>query len=292
MEIVITSASGANGEGLGAVLRFGLDGRRNAPFPKDAGIVDPRGLHIHPDGEHLYVNSGDNRVLLLDTVGSVTAATPTIRDLNPGGGVVAPDGRYCVGSRTMGTLLAFPPDLGSPGELLLPRGVAAFPRGFAFAPDRRLFLAAGASAAGLGAGRIWVGTSNRNLELLIEDPELSPLDLTLAPNGNVLVSSEFPFGSPSASERYANTTPTTASSSASSHLMRPFRFGDQEDFGFLPKAAFVALRATRSSPSTSRRRGVSALLSALTGCTDRRSNSFHELEIRTPRGPPSGMAAC
>jgi DNA-binding beta-propeller fold protein YncE len=198
MQIVVTSASGANGEGLGAVLRFGLDGRRAAPFPEDAGIVDPRGIHVHPDGEHLYVNSGDDRVLLLDEGGSVTAATPTIRDLNPGGGVVAPDGRYCVGSRTMGTLLAFPPDLRGPGELLLPRSVAAFPRGFAFAPDGRLFLAAGASAAGDETGRILVGASNRDLELLIDDPELSPLDLTLAPNGNLLVSSEFPFGSPNA----------------------------------------------------------------------------------------------
>jgi hypothetical protein len=28
----------------------------------------------------------------------------------------------------------------------------------------------------------------------VEDPELSPLDLTVAPNGNVVVSSERPFG--------------------------------------------------------------------------------------------------
>lgn len=33
---------------------------------------------------------------------------------------------------------------------------------------------------------------------LVEDPELSPLDLTLAPNGNVVVSSEHPFGAPDA----------------------------------------------------------------------------------------------
>jgi hypothetical protein len=30
--------------------------------------------------------------------------------------------------------------------------------------------------------------------LLVSDPELSPLDLTLAPNGNLVVSSEWPFG--------------------------------------------------------------------------------------------------
>jgi hypothetical protein len=29
---------------------------------------------------------------------------------------------------------------------------------------------------------------------LVTDPELSPLDLTVAPNGRIVVSSEFPFG--------------------------------------------------------------------------------------------------
>ena len=33
---------------------------------------------------------------------------------------------------------------------------------------------------------------------LVNDPALSPLDLVIAPNGNVVVSSEFPFGSPEA----------------------------------------------------------------------------------------------
>jgi hypothetical protein len=33
---------------------------------------------------------------------------------------------------------------------------------------------------------------------LVEDPELSPLDLIVAPNGNLLVASEHPFGAPDA----------------------------------------------------------------------------------------------
>jgi hypothetical protein len=33
---------------------------------------------------------------------------------------------------------------------------------------------------------------------LVNDPELSPLDLTVAPNGHILVASEFPFGAPHA----------------------------------------------------------------------------------------------
>jgi hypothetical protein len=33
---------------------------------------------------------------------------------------------------------------------------------------------------------------------LVTDPELSPLDLTVAPNGHILVASESPFGAPDA----------------------------------------------------------------------------------------------
>jgi hypothetical protein len=33
---------------------------------------------------------------------------------------------------------------------------------------------------------------------LVTDPELSPLDLTMAPNGHIVVASEFPFGSSNA----------------------------------------------------------------------------------------------
>jgi hypothetical protein len=74
MRIVVTSASGANGNGRGTLLAFDLNGHSLGPFAAEAGIVDPRGLHVHPDGRHLYVNNGDDRVLLLDERGAVVAS--------------------------------------------------------------------------------------------------------------------------------------------------------------------------------------------------------------------------
>jgi DNA-binding beta-propeller fold protein YncE len=199
MQIIVSSASGSNGQGLGVLLAFAPDGTGGTPFATDSGIVDPRGLHVHPDGRHLYVNSGDDRVLLLDTMGKVVAATPPIPELNPGGGFVVPDGRFCVTSRTMRTVVAFPADLRGPGEPLFRRGVVSFPRGFAFAPDGRLFLASGTSAGDTGPGRILAfAPETKDAITLIEDPDLSPLDLTLEPSGHLLVASEVPFGSPSA----------------------------------------------------------------------------------------------
>jgi DNA-binding beta-propeller fold protein YncE len=189
MHVVVSSA---NGSGFGAVLAF--EAERATDF---ATIEDPRGLHIHPAGAHLYVNSGNDRVVLVDATGTVTAATSSIAGLNPGGGVVALDGRYCVGSRTMRTIIAFPSDLHGSGEQLFPQNLVEFPRGFAFAADGRVYLASGAAATE-ARGRILVGAPHRKLDVFVDDPELSPLDLTLAPNGNVLVSSEYPFGSPSA----------------------------------------------------------------------------------------------
>lgn len=198
MRIVVTSASGANGNGLGTLLAFDLNGHSLGPFAPDAGIVDPRGLHVHPDGRHLYVNNGDDRVLLLDERGAVVASTAPIERLNPGGGVISPDGRYCVTARTWRTIVAFPADLSGPGVTLLPDDVVAFPRGFAFSSDGGLFLAAGATgSSGVGAGVIFAisPAPERRKTRLVEDAELSPLDLTLAPNGNIVTNSEVPFGS-------------------------------------------------------------------------------------------------
>lgn len=197
MRLVVTSASGANGSGQGTLLAFDVDGSPLGPFAPGAGIVDPRGLHVHPDGRHLYVNDGNDRVLLLDERGRVVARTARIERLNPGGGVVAPDGRYCVGSRTLRTVFAFSADLAGPPEPLIPDDAVAFPRGFAFSSDGGLFLAAGATtSSGLGAGAIWAMSlaPGRSKTRLVEDEDLSPLDLTLSAEGNLLVSSEVPFG--------------------------------------------------------------------------------------------------
>src|SRR5580658_2262129 len=52
------------------------------------------------------------------------------------------------------------------------------------------------SPSGVGENTIKVFDADGNLLVarLVEDPQLSPLDLTIAPNGNVVVSSEWPFG--------------------------------------------------------------------------------------------------
>jgi DNA-binding beta-propeller fold protein YncE len=155
-------------------------------------------LHLHPDGKHLYVNNGDDRVLLLDERGEVVASTAPMDRLNPGGGAISPDGRYCVTSRTLRTVVAFAGDLSGPGVPLVPEDVVAFPRGFAFSSDGGLFLAAGATDSSDVAAGVILALSpapQRQRTRLVEDADLSPLDLTLAPNGNILTSSEVPFGS-------------------------------------------------------------------------------------------------
>jgi WD40 repeat protein len=144
------------------------------------------------------VNNGDDRVLLLDERGAVVASTAPMERLNPGGGVISPDGRYCVTARTLRTIVAFAADLSGPGVPLVPDDLVAFPRGFAFSSDGGLFLAAGATgSSGAGAGVIFAISAGpeRRMTRLVEDTELSPLDLTLAPNGNIVTNSEVPFGS-------------------------------------------------------------------------------------------------
>jgi DNA-binding beta-propeller fold protein YncE len=197
VRIVVTSASGANGSGQGTLLAFDRNGHSLGPFAPDAGIIDPRGLHLHPDGRHLYVNNGDDRVLLLDERGAVTASTAPMERLNPGGGAISPDGRYCVTARTLRTVVAFAGDLSGPGVPLVADDVVAFPRGLAFSSDGGLFLAAGATgSSGVAAGVILAisPAPERRKTRLVEDADLSPLDLTLAPNGNIVTSSEVPFG--------------------------------------------------------------------------------------------------
>ena len=44
MLILVTSASGLNGNGYGALLAFKRDGTLIGPFNGDSRIVDPRGL--------------------------------------------------------------------------------------------------------------------------------------------------------------------------------------------------------------------------------------------------------
>jgi hypothetical protein len=194
--LLVTSANGANGDGYGAILGFSADGSLIGPFSQDRRITDPRGLSHDPTSELVYVNSGDDRVLALDRRGGVALDSGRIDDLDPGGAVFGPDGRYYVGLRRRRTILALPPRLDRVGEAILPDGIVPFPRGFGFGPAGDLYLASGIGPSGEGENTIAVFDHRGALRTprLVDDPELSPLDLVLAPNGNIIVSSEWPFG--------------------------------------------------------------------------------------------------
>ncbi len=196
MRILVTSASGANGDGYGAILGFGSDGEFTGPFSSDPRIADPRGLSPDPSGALVYLNSGDDRMLALDPHGSVVRDSGRMPGLDAGGAEFGPDGRYYVTMRRRRTILAMPAALDGEGELVLPEGAVPFPRGFGFGPDGRLYLSSGVAPSGEGDNTIAVFDRSGGLRTprLVADPELSPLDLKLAPNGNIVVASEWPFG--------------------------------------------------------------------------------------------------
>jgi DNA-binding beta-propeller fold protein YncE len=104
MRILVTSASGANGDGYRAILAFGPDGDFLGPFSTDPRITDPRGMSVDPSGALLYLNSGDDRVLALDLDGHVVRDSGPLPGLDPGGGEFGPDGRYYVTMRRRRTI--------------------------------------------------------------------------------------------------------------------------------------------------------------------------------------------
>ncbi|MGB6829015.1 MAG: hypothetical protein WBE41_13290, partial [Terracidiphilus sp.] len=197
MPLLVTSASGANGDGFGAMLAFEADGRLRGPFLYDDRIADPRGLAVDPKENLLFLNSGTDRVLAISSQGRVIRDTGRIEGLNPGGGTFGPDGRYYVGLRGTRTIIALSTSLDDAVEHVLPAQVVPFPRGFAFGQDGRLFLASGIGPNGQGDNAIVAFTQEASTPMepvrLVADPELSPLDLAIAPNGNIVVSSELPF---------------------------------------------------------------------------------------------------
>ena len=196
MRILVTSASGANGNGYGAILSFGPDGEFTGPFSGDPRIADPRGMSLDPSGALVYLNSGKDRILALDLHGYVVRDSGRIRRLDPGGGEFGPDGRYYVTMRRQRTILAVSAALDGEREFLLPEGIVAFPRGFGFGRDGRLYLSSGVAPSGKGDNTVVVFDCSGTLRTprLVTDPKLSPLDLKLAPNGNIVVASEWPFG--------------------------------------------------------------------------------------------------
>src|ERR1700733_13060536 len=99
MPLLITSASGASGNGFGALLAFEWDGTFRGKFIEDDRIADPRGLAVDPKENLLFLNSGADRVLAISSDGRVARDTGRIEGLTPGGGVLGGDGRYFVGLR-------------------------------------------------------------------------------------------------------------------------------------------------------------------------------------------------
>ncbi len=211
MRILVTSASGANGNGYGAILGFGPEGEFTGPFSGDPRIADPRGLSLDPSGALVYLNSGDDRMLALDLHGNVVRDSGPIPGLDPGGAEFGPDGRYCVTMRRRRTILAMPAALDGEGKLLLPEGTVPFPRGFGFGRDGWLYLSSGVAPSGEGDNTIVVFDRSGTLRTprLVTDPELSPLDQKLAPNGNIMVASEWPFGAADAVSSVREYDPAT-----------------------------------------------------------------------------------
>jgi hypothetical protein len=221
MPLLVTSAAGMNGDGYGALLAFDGDGKSLGAFSDDSRIVDPRGLSVDRTEGLLFLNSGSDRVLALGAGGMVVRDTGPVERLNPGGGNFGPDGRYYVGSRSARTVMVFAPSLDVAVEPFLPTAIVPFPRGFAFGHDGRVFLASCTGPNGVGDNTIVAfdsGAVARPIRL-VSDPELSPLDLAIAPNGNIVVSSEHPFGAPDA------ITSVREYDARSGHLVRVFSPG-------------------------------------------------------------------
>jgi DNA-binding beta-propeller fold protein YncE len=234
--ILVTSASGANGDGYGTVLSFSGHGELAGPFSDDPRITDPRGMSLNLAGDLVYVTSGDDRVLALDKSGKVILDSGRREGLDGGGGTFAPDGRYCLTLRRRGTILALPPQLDAAGEPLVPDRAVPFPRGFGFGDNGQLYLSSGIGPTGEGDNTVTIFDRDGRLRnpQLVADPELSPLDLTIAPSGNLVISSEWPFGSASAAATIREYDPSTG------RLLRVFRPD--------PAISFARPRGLRISP--------------------------------------------
>jgi hypothetical protein len=197
--ILVTSAGEGNGAGRDALLGFSAAGELVGPFSKDPRIVDPRGLCLDPSRALIYLNSAE-RMLAMDRSGRVVRDSGPMTDLDPGGALFGPDGRYYVTTRRRRTILGISAALDGHPEPLLPERIVPFPRGFGFGRDGSLYLASGIGPSGDGDNMIVVFDSDAPARPrpLVTDPELSPLDLTVAPNDHIVVASESPFGAPDA----------------------------------------------------------------------------------------------
>jgi DNA-binding beta-propeller fold protein YncE len=222
--ILVSSAASATGAVRDGVFRFdAVTGRFLGPFGHGVEISDPRGVRLSPDGTYVVVNNGDNRILTLDAkTGSFIGAWPLVEDLDPGGGKFGWDGRYYVGSRAQKSLIAFDPSGHRGPSTFLPGGFVAFPRGLAISRAGPLYWASGTNpVTGEGLNTILRFDHAGHLDesFKVADAELSPLDMEMGPNDNVLSASEFPFNHPGA------VTTVREYDTQSGHLLRVFDAG-------------------------------------------------------------------
>ena len=199
MQLLVTSARLLNGAGRGALLAFDIQRQSVSTFINDPRITDPRGIAVRRDDGLLFVNGGPHRIVAINLENTVVRDSGSLDGFDIGGANFDNDGCYCFTARNLGTICKVSANLEMAPTLCLPQHSVHFPRGFAFTP-RGIYLASGIGPHGTGDNTIYRFTPDGKIDpaFHVEDPELSPLDLLVAPNGNVLVSSETPFGSPGA----------------------------------------------------------------------------------------------
>lgn len=198
-DLLITSAATAKGPVRDGVYRFdAATGRFEGAFGCGAEIRDPRGVRLSPDRSFVLVNNGDDRILKFEAGSGKFLGSLSFRPgLNPGGGKFGWDGRYYVGSRSEKSIVAF--DVASEREpsIFVPGNFMKFPRGLAASPSGALYVASGAHPiTGEGENTILRFDRDGHLDesFKVDDPGLSPLDIEVSPNGNLLSASEVPFG--------------------------------------------------------------------------------------------------
>jgi DNA-binding beta-propeller fold protein YncE len=198
-DLLVTSAAAARGSVRDGVYRFdAATGRFEGDFGCGAEIRDPRGIRLSPDRSFVLVNNGDDRILKFEAGSGKLLGSLSFRPgLNPGGGKFGWDGRYYVGSRSEKSVIAF--DVAGEPEpsIFVPGSFVKFPRGLAASASGAMYVASGTHPT-TGEGQNTILRFDRDGHLdesfKVNDPELSPLDIEVGPNGNLLSASEVPFG--------------------------------------------------------------------------------------------------
>jgi len=202
-DLLVSSASYATGNAKNGVFRVNpVSGELLGKFGCGAEITDPRGIRLNPRGDHVVVTSGDDKLLVFNAdSGSYFGQLPLIEGLNPGGVKFGRDGRFYVGARTAKSIVAYDVVGGKPPSTFVPGTFVKFPRGLAASPDGFMYLASGTNpATGDGQNTVLRFKEDGSLDesFKVADDELSPTDTEVAPNGNLLSHSEFPFKDPNA----------------------------------------------------------------------------------------------